>query len=55
MLAAYDVLVATTPQTIAGAQALIELAVEDADAAGEGQCAGTLKVVRRALDRLAVA
>jgi hypothetical protein len=51
IFASRDVLLATTPQTIVGAQALI-VTIEDAEAAGEGQ-ADTLKVVRRALDRLA--
>lgn len=52
LLASHDALVATSPQTVAGCRALIDFAIEDADAAGEGQCADTLKVVRRALDRL---
>ena len=52
IFASYDVLLATTPQTIAGARALVDFMIEDS---ADGDAVSLLKVLRRALDRLAVA
>jgi hypothetical protein len=54
LFAAVEFMAATVPQSIAGAKALLDDTIADAEADGEqGRWIDTLKVLRTALDRLA--
>ena len=48
LLTAYEAVLTTTPQTIAGCRALVDFMIEDADA----EAPPSLERLRRALDRL---
>ena len=54
---AHDALLATPPRTVAGCQALVNLAIEEADedgTNGDGDRPSILEVLRQGLDWLAV-